>query len=109
MTLWGKEYDLELVADRLDAVMMVIKACKEDECRDPWGTLHPGGKVQNFADAMDSSFDDFYREQTKVSYTQCEGGYILSSEGPQEWEVFGDDTSGSQRLLAMERDWSLWE
>lgn len=107
LTLWGQEYDIELVADRLDAAMMVIKACKEETCRDPWGSLHPDGSVKNFQNAMASKFNAFYRESTKVSYTKCEGGYILSSEGPQEYDVFGDEELNMRGLG--ERDWSLWE
>lgn len=45
--------------------------------------LHPRGNVQNLYDALDSRFDDFYEtQQARVSFSKCEKGYILESEGP---------------------------
>lgn len=98
--------------------MMVLKSCKEQSCTHPWKSLHPLGKVNNLLDALSSDYDDFYREQVKVSFTKCEGGYIVESEGPQDFhalEATGDfngdnavyDVPG-QRVL-INPDWSLWE
>ncbi|GFP54831.1 arylsulfatase [Trichoderma asperellum] len=113
-----EEWPLERVVDRLDALMMVLKSCKEQSCTHPWKSLHPLGKVNNLLDALSSDYDDFYREQVKVSFTRCEGGYIVESEGPQDFhalEATGDfngdnavyDVPG-QRVL-INPDWSLWE
>ena len=49
-----KGYSVPQVQARLDALMMVMKSCKGDQCRLPWSTLHPGGKVSNLGDAMNS-------------------------------------------------------
>lgn len=39
--------------------------------------------MQNLYDALDSRFDDFYEvQQERVSFSKCEKGYILDSEGP---------------------------
>lgn len=79
---------LEAVVNRLDALLMVLKSCKADSCRDPWYTLHPGGRVNSLTDALSPEFDAFYQEQPKTSFSKCELGYIISSEGPQKVNSF---------------------
>lgn len=40
---------------------------------------------------MNEKYDRFYEEQPKVSYSKCEQGYIVGSEGAQEalsWEAW---------------------
>lgn len=71
--------------------MMVLKSCEGDGCRYPWQQLHPGGKVETLADALNSKFDTFYEKQPEVSFSKCEIGYHLSSEGAQKFDVFGDE------------------
>ncbi|KAH8883260.1 Arylsulphatase [Thozetella sp. PMI_491] len=66
---------------RLDALLIVLKTCQEDQCRWPWETLHPGGGVQSLSDALASHYDAFYSTRPKVAYDACERGYIKSSEG----------------------------
>lgn len=106
------------MVDRLDALMMVLKSCKQRSCTHPWESLHPSGNVSNLLDALSSAYDDFYREKVKVSFARCEGGYIVESEGPQDFHAFettgefGDDgvvydVPGQQVLI--NPDWSLWE
>ena len=78
------------VTSRLDALLMILKTCKAEQCTTPWLTLHPGGQIRNLAEALDSTLDAFYGEEPKVSYTKCELGYIASSEGPMEvvpWHI----------------------
>ncbi|KAJ7619869.1 alkaline-phosphatase-like protein [Mycena rosella] len=72
----------QLVA-RLVALTMVLKSCKADACRKPWNVLHPQGNVQNLEDAMACTYYAFYASQPKVSFSECQPGYILGSEGPQ--------------------------
>lgn len=119
ITLNGRhEWPLERVVDRLDALMMVLKSCKQHSCTHPWESLHPSGNVSNLLDALSSAYDDFYRDQAKVSFTRCEGGYIVESEGPQDFYAFDamrelDDNDAlydvpEQRVL-INPDWSLWE
>jgi hypothetical protein len=72
------------VIARLDALLFVLKSCKGRVCVRPWKALHPEGDVGNLHDALSHRFDDFYEtQQAKVSYSHCETGYILDSEGPQ--------------------------
>ncbi|KFA52313.1 hypothetical protein S40293_00644 [Stachybotrys chartarum IBT 40293] len=84
---------LDAVVDRLDAMLMVLKSCREDSCRDPWGTLHPGSDVMSLGDALSRDFDSFYLEQPKVAFTRCVNGQLLDAEGPTEFNVY---TAGGQ-------------
>lgn len=77
--------------------MMVLKSCNEDSCRHPWHQLHPGGQVNSLADALDSSYDKFYANQPKVSFSECSVGYHIWAEGPQKYNVFGGGRGGGQK------------
>jgi N-acetylglucosamine-6-sulfatase len=94
---------LQAVADRLDALMMVLKSCKEKTCIDPWGALHPEGDVRSLEGALDTKYDAFYRGQTKVQFQRCVGGYLVDAEGPMEYEVFLSGLAGAP----YDADWSL--
>ncbi|KAH8897292.1 Arylsulphatase [Thozetella sp. PMI_491] len=72
------------LASRLDGLMMVLKSCQGDVCRNPWGQLDSSGSISSFSDAMDGKYDDLFENQLpRVSYSSCEAGYIVSAEGPQ--------------------------
>ncbi|KAH9203150.1 hypothetical protein DL95DRAFT_245252, partial [Leptodontidium sp. 2 PMI_412] len=71
------------VLGRVDALLMVLKSCMGKHCIQPWSQLHPTGDVKTLAEALKEEYDDFYASQPRVSFTKCETGYILSSEGPQ--------------------------
>jgi len=60
---------------------MVMKSCKGKECTQPWSTLHPGGRVRNLAEALHPSLDSFYAQQPKVTFDECQLGYIIAAEG----------------------------
>lgn len=81
-------YNISNVMARLDAVLLVLKSCQGETCIKPWGVLHPDGSVQNLLDAMDAKYDDFYRDQFKVSFDRCEYGYVIDAEGPQDALVY---------------------
>lgn len=70
---------------RLDALLLVLKTCKMDECRFPWSALHPAGGVHSLRQALDPQFDAFYQSRPKVQYDRCERGYIRDSESPM-WD-----------------------
>lgn len=118
-------YDFEIsgrnikdVIVRLDALMMVLKSCKASSCTDPWKVLHPQGNVADLPNALASDFDIFYEHQPKVSFSKCELGYIVESEGPQIPFVLGQgvseggwlaqEGSESQKPLKYNQDWSAW-
>lgn len=79
---------LSEVLPRLDALMMVLKSCKQDACRNPWRVLHPDGDVVSLQDALHSDFDAFYRGQPSVSFSACALGYMPELEGPMTPDVF---------------------
>lgn len=102
--------DLHAVVDRLDALMMVLKSCKEESCRNPWKKLHPDGDVGGLLDTLGTEFDAFYESQPKVSFSACELGYIVSAEGPQSAMSYGQQVvwgSDAQKPL-IRQDWSIW-
>jgi hypothetical protein len=75
---------IEQATARLDSLLFVLKSCKGITCTQPWKALHPAGNVENLRDALSPRFDDFYvHQQKKVSFSACEAGYLLGSEGAQ--------------------------
>jgi len=74
--------------NRLDALLMVTKSCKMDSCRDPWMTLFPGGEVTDIQTAMNTTYDTFFENQPKISFSSCVKGHVVSQEGPQEVMAF---------------------
>ncbi|PLN80394.1 Arylsulphatase [Aspergillus taichungensis] len=84
---------LRKVLDRLDALLLVLKSCQGPTCIKPWNVLHPDGGVASLKDALEPQYDKFYNDQPKVSYSACEGGYIVGSEGPQVGLEFRDGLS----------------
>jgi hypothetical protein len=79
---------LPQIFQRTNALMMVLKSCSGDSCRNPWAQLHPNGDVHSLADALDKSYDTFYANQPKVSFSECSLGYHLWAEGPQKFNVY---------------------
>lgn len=103
------------ITPRLDALMMVLKSCKGNTCRNPWGFLHPDGDVQNLLDALSPTFDRFYHEQPKVAFSSCELGYLKAAEGPQHVHTFrdpakseGHEALGVQPSFEYRGHWSDW-
>lgn len=78
-------FDITRLAGRVDALLLVLKSCKGNECRDPWKQLHPSGEVNNLKDAMNERFDNTYKKLTKIRFNKCftDGTIDLGAEGPQ--------------------------
>ena len=74
--------------DRLDALLMVTKSCKEETCRVPWSALFPDNTVGTLEEAMNPLLDSFFANQPKVQFSSCAEGNIISEEGPQLVNVF---------------------
>lgn len=70
--------------NRLDALLMVLKTCKQDSCRNAWWELFPGHNVNSLEDAMDKKYDKFFAKQPKVKFAHCIGGDIREKSGPQK-------------------------
>lgn len=92
--------------------MMVLKSCKGLQCTQPWTELHPGGNVKTLTDALDAEYDTFYNAQPKVSFTSCELGYIISAEGPQEFNRYNEVETEIKRdgreIFLYGDDWHLY-
>ncbi|KIW91278.1 uncharacterized protein Z519_08174 [Cladophialophora bantiana CBS 173.52] len=85
---------LSQVQPRLDALLMVLKSCKANQCTQPWRVLHPDDDVHNLVDALNGQYDAFYTEQPKVEFEKCELGYLIQSEGPQTPNYYGTNIAG---------------
>lgn len=83
---------LSRLLPRLDALVLVLKTCKADECRNPWGVLHPDGNVKTLLDALNPAYDEFYEvEQNVVHFDECLAGYLLSNELPADVKPYSLD------------------
>ncbi|KAI0426278.1 arylsulfatase-like protein [Xylaria sp. FL1042] len=92
---------LDKVAQRLDALLFILKSCRAQTCIRPWRELHPAGNVETLKDALSPRFDSFYNTETKnIRFERCEMGYILDAEGPQ----FHGGIPG----LGVRQDWHEW-
>lgn len=63
--------DYGSVQARLDTLLLVLKTCKGETCRNPWKVFHPSGKVQSMSDAMESRCDKCYDKQPRVTFSKC--------------------------------------
>ncbi|KAI1084153.1 alkaline-phosphatase-like protein [Whalleya microplaca] len=80
----GDQYhQIPELTNRLDSLLLILKSCKGDSCRNPWNELLPNQQASSLKDAMHSRFDGFFAGLPRVQFNQCEAGYILASEGPQ--------------------------
>ncbi|KAI1626105.1 arylsulfatase [Exophiala viscosa] len=92
-----KSVKLSSLLPRLDSLILVLKTCSSRECTHPWEVLHPSGHVKDLHDALDSRYDEFYEvQQERVSFSKCEKGYILESEGPSDIKRFSLEDIGAR-------------
>lgn len=79
-TLYGRP--LAQVVNRLDALLFVLKTCKQDACRRPWKQLQPTARVHSLEQALAAQYDAFYDGfKDKVTFSECALGYLASAEG----------------------------
>lgn len=71
------------ILPRLDALIMVLKTCKDSLCSYPWKALHPDGKVHDLKDALHPRFDDFYAAQPKMTFSSCPLAYFAELENQE--------------------------
>lgn len=83
----SSEMDLWKVQQRLDTLLMVLKTCKGDTCRNPWKTMHPDGSAQSLGDAMKTQYDNCYLQQERVKFSRCAPGFLKELEGPDETSI----------------------
>lgn len=82
-------HPIEKVLHHLDALLLVLKSCAGEECRQPWTQLHPNGQIHSLLEALDEKFDDKYKGLPRVNYSKCfkDGTFLPKFEGPQWGEV----------------------
>lgn len=77
------------LVNRLDALLVVLKSCRAETCRDPWRVLHPyDTSVKTLQDALDKKYHAQYAQYKKVQYEECIGYYDAVNEVPQIGEHF---------------------
>ncbi|CEP14712.1 hypothetical protein [Parasitella parasitica] len=70
------------LTNRLDALLVVLKQCKAESCRNPWKILHPEDvSVKTLKDAL--QFDDHYTQFKRVEYKECLNYLTSQNESPQ--------------------------
>lgn len=77
--------DLPRLANRLDALLLVLKSCVGEVCHEPWASVFPGGGVTSLASALQADFDSYFVELPKVTYKDCDLGFHTAREFPY-WE-----------------------
>ena len=106
ISLGDATYPLATLQSRLDALILVLKTCKGEICRHPWSEILPRTNVKLLTQAMDSQYDNYFSQLPKVSYSVCEGGYILSSEGAL-WDEGLSMSSDIHSLARRGRPWGI--
>lgn len=87
--------------NRLDALLLVLKSCRAETCRDPWRILHPHDKsVQTLADALHHKYDAHYAQFRKVQYEECLAYYNTAIEQPQVGHHFLANVSSTTKPKA---------
>ncbi|ORE04925.1 arylsulfatase [Rhizopus microsporus var. microsporus] len=72
------------LTNRLDALLVVLKSCRAQSCRDPWRILHPDDhSVKTLKDALHHKYDAHYTQFRKVKLEECLPYYNLANEVPQ--------------------------
>jgi hypothetical protein len=80
--------DIVRVMSRLNALLMVMKSCETDACRNPWSVVQPprltanATTVSSLAEALDPAYDDFFASIPAVSITECMHYQFAANEVP---------------------------
>ncbi|KAI4843147.1 arylsulfatase [Aureobasidium sp. EXF-8845] len=115
------------VVYRLDALLVVLKACKTSSCVYPWSSHHPStstsasAEVETLLQALDPQYDSYYKTYPKVGFSSCELGYIPEAEGNVDkirfasagvdWDVAAVEDSPArkgQEPFQYRGSWSDW-
>ncbi|GAA6007187.1 hypothetical protein JCM10207_001537 [Rhodosporidiobolus poonsookiae] len=87
---------------RLDALLLVLKNCVGDACRDPWAVIFPEGGVRSLKAALKETYDAYFEELPRVRYSHCQLGYFPTIEKPfwrDELAYSPEKASGAQLVL----------
>lgn len=86
--------NIQLV-NRLDALLVVLKSCRAETCRDPWSILHPNDdSVKTLKDALHEKYDAHYTQFKKVEFQECLDYHFAANELPEiGYHYKNNDTS----------------
>jgi hypothetical protein len=87
ISLEGTTYPTLSLVTRLDALLFVLKTCKGQTCYLPWETLMPNTGVSCLVEAMDTKYDEYFKNLPKVQWDTCDVGQVREVEG----EIFGPE------------------
>ncbi|KAI3601354.1 arylsulfatase [Moniliophthora roreri] len=68
--------DYSRLASRLDALLVVLKTCVGDTCRNPWGAIFPAGEANGLIESLDARYDTYFDSLPKFGYRLCQFGYF---------------------------------
>ncbi|KAI4601673.1 hypothetical protein KJ359_011804 [Pestalotiopsis sp. 9143b] len=86
------ERPMSEILSRLNALVMVLKTCKDQACTRPWEVLHPDGSVRSLSQALQKLFDSFYDDQPQMWFSDCPLGYFAGVENQEPVGVFTGQT-----------------
>jgi hypothetical protein len=82
----GLDTENRRLVQRLDGLLLVLKTCKGDSCRQPYHQLFPSeGKLHALSQVLDPKYDDYFANLPRVQFSECILGYQNRFEKP-EWE-----------------------
>lgn len=76
----GTAHKSHRIATRLDALLLSLKRCVGQECRQTWETLFPKGQVASLEQALHKRYDDYFQQLPRVHYDDCEIGFDAAKE-----------------------------
>jgi N-acetylglucosamine-6-sulfatase len=83
----------------LDALLLVLKSCKAESCRDPWKILHERGGIRSLPEALSKDQDEYYSTLPKVKYDHCAGYYDYANEAPYFGYAVDTNTTAQQATV----------
>ncbi|SPO07569.1 related to sulfatases [Cephalotrichum gorgonifer] len=80
----------EKLMARLNGLLLVTKSCSQESCRNPWTVLQAdyesstsaGKMFTNLEEALDTRYDDFFRNLPPVGFQKCMNYLFTPNEGP---------------------------
>uniref|UniRef100_A0A0W0G3C0 Putative alkaline phosphatase-like protein n=1 Tax=Moniliophthora roreri TaxID=221103 RepID=A0A0W0G3C0_MONRR len=68
--------DYSRLASRLDALLVVLKTCVGDMCRNPWGVIFSAGEANGLIESLVAQYDTYFDSLPKFGYRLCQFGYF---------------------------------
>ncbi|KAK7034486.1 hypothetical protein VNI00_012333 [Paramarasmius palmivorus] len=85
--------DTNRVISRLNALMIVLKTCVGDVCRNPWDAIFTLGEAANLEEALDEKYDSYFDSLPRFRYRECRYGYF--EDGASEYPTWDEGMSYS--------------